>query len=111
MRVGCGADWRRRWGMGTWLDLEGTSWREWGDFPYFKSQISNCRFQISSLKFQIADFKSQVSNLKSSAFNLQMRRGLGDLRTHYGRGQRVWEFGRGAWRQTDWGQTWRARGL
>src|SRR5579862_6565052 len=71
MRVGCGADWRRRWGMGTWLDLEGMSWGEWGDFPYFKSQISNCRFQISSLKFQIADFKSQVSNFKWQISNLK----------------------------------------
>src|SRR5579862_3704006 len=68
-------------------------------------------FLISNLKFQIADFKSQFSYFKSAAFNLRMRRGLVDLRTHYGRGQRVWEFGRGAWRQTDWGQTWRARGL
>src|SRR5579862_1843118 len=68
-------------------------------------------FQISNFKLQISNLKSQISNLKSSAFNLQMRRGLVDLRTHYGRGQRVWEFGRGAWRQTDWGQTWRSRGL
>src|SRR5579862_5038877 len=74
-------------------------------------QISNFKLQISNLKFQIVDFKSQISNFKSPAFKLQMRRGLVDLRTHYGRGQRVWKFGRGALRQTDWGQTWRARGL